>query len=266
MTATSKSATVRLETAHGLATITLARASAHNALDRATKLALLDAVTAAGEQPGVRAVLLTAEGKNFCVGQDLGEHAAALAADPDTAMDTVGEHYNPLIRALRALEVPVVAAIPGACVGAGLGIALAADLRVAGARTTFATAFTGIGLASDSGLSYALVEALGSSRATGLMLLGERVSAEQALAWGLVHRVVADEEVRTTAAELAGQLAAGPTQAYRNVKALIAASASGLADALDRELAAQRLLGRTADHAGAVQAFLAKQRPSFTGA
>ncbi|MFD6163467.1 enoyl-CoA hydratase/isomerase family protein [Nocardia sp. NPDC060256] len=257
--------TVRLETAHGLATISLARPSAHNALDVATKSAFLDAVAAAAKQPDVRAVLLTAEGKNFCVGQDLGEHVAALEADPATAMDTVGEHYNPLIRALTSLTVPVVVAIPGACVGAGLGIALAGDIRVAGTRTTFSTAFTGIALASDSGLSYALVEALGSSRAAGLMLLGDRISAEQALDWGLVHRVVADDEVRTAATDLARQLAAGPTLAYRQVKSLIAASAAGLSDALDRELAAQQHLGRTADHAAAVKAFLAKEKPAFTG-
>lgn len=258
--------TVRLTTAHGLATITLARPSAHNALDVATKLALLDAVTAAAKHPDVRAVLVTAEGKNFCVGQDLAEHVAALDTDPATAMDTVGTHYNPLIRALKSLDVPVVVAIPGACVGAGLGIALAADIRIAGTRTTFATAFTGIALASDSGLSYALVEALGSSRAAGLMLLGDRVTAEQALDWGLVHRVVADDEVLTTASELAQQLAEGPTEAYRQVKSLVAASASGLSDALDRELGAQKYLGRTADHKAAVQAFLAKKKPVFTGA
>ncbi|MFB8275156.1 enoyl-CoA hydratase/isomerase family protein [Nocardia colli] len=257
--------TVRLETAHGLATITLARPSAHNALDNPTKLAFFEAVTATAENPDVRAVLITAEGRNFCVGQDLGEHAVALETDPTTAMDTVSEHYNPLIRALKSLEVPIVAAIPGACVGAGFGIALAADLRVAGTRTTFATAFTGIALASDSGLSYALVEALGSSRATGLMLLGDRVTAEQALDWGLVHRVVADDELLETATDLAEQLATGPTAAYRRVKSLVAASASGLSAALDRELAAQQHLGRTADHQAAVKAFLAKEKPAFTG-
>lgn len=257
--------TVRLETAHGLATITLARPSAHNALNVPTKLAFFEAVTATAENPDVRAVLITAEGRNFCVGQDLGEHAVALETDPTTAMDTVGEHYNPLIRALKSLEVPIVVAIPGACVGAGFGIALAADIRVAGTRTTFATAFTGIGLASDSGSSYALVEALGSSRAIGLMLLGDRVTAAQALDWGLIHRVVADDEVLTTATDLAEQLAAGPTAAYRRVKALVAASASGLSAALDRELAAQQHLGRTADHQAAVKAFLAKEKPAFTG-
>lgn len=257
--------TAVLNTTDGLATITLARPAAHNALDVATKLALLDAVTTAAKDPSVRAVLITAEGKNFCVGQDLSEHVSALEADPTTAMNTVAEHYNPLIAAIADIEVPVVVAIPGACVGAGFGIALAADIRVAGTKTTFATAFTGIALASDSGLSHALVDALGSSRAAGLMLLGDRVTADQALDWGLVHRVVADEDVLTTAHTLATTLAAGPTAAYREVKSLVAASAGGPAESLERERAAQQRLGTTADHKAAVDAFLAKKKPAFTG-
>ncbi|MDJ0394783.1 enoyl-CoA hydratase-related protein [Rhodococcus sp. G-MC3] len=250
--------TVRLDISDGLATITLERSS----LNIATKVAFQEAVDAVS---GVRAVLITSEGKNFCVGQDLGEHVEALEADPSTAMDTVGIHYNPLIRSLKRLSVPVVVAIPGACVGAGLGIALAGDIRVAGTKTSFGTAFTGIGLASDSGLSYSLVESLGSSRATALLLLGDKISAEQALDWGLVHRLVADEEVQETARTLAQKLASGPTEAYRQVKALVAASASGLSDALEREATAQTHLGQTKDHKAAVDAFLAKEKASFVG-
>lgn len=257
--------TAVLDTADGLATITLARPAAHNALDVVTKIALLKAVTTVAKDASVRAVLITAEGKNFCVGQDLSEHVAALEADPATAMDTVAEHYNPLITAISDLIVPVVVAVPGACVGAGLGIALAGDIRVAGTKSSFATAFTGIALASDSGLSHALVQALGSSRAAGLMLLGDRVIADQALEWGLVHRVVADEAVLETAQSLAQQLAAGPTAAFHEVKSLIAASSSGLAQALVREQAAQSQLAATADHKAAVNAFLAKEKPVFAG-
>ncbi|MBY6412835.1 enoyl-CoA hydratase/isomerase family protein [Rhodococcus sp. BP-252] len=257
--------TVRLDVSDGLATIALARPDAHNALDVATKRSFQEAVDRTAANTDVRAVLITAEGKNFCVGQDLGEHVSALEADPSTAMDTVGIHYNPLIRALTSLVVPVVVAVPGACVGAGLGIALAGDIRVAGTRSSFATAFTGIGLASDSGLSYSLVEALGSSRAGALMLLGDKITAEQAHMWGLVHRVVPDDEVRDTALALARQLADGPTEAFREVKKLVRASALGLDDALDRELGAQKHLGRTSDHKAAVDAFLAKRKPVFTG-
>lgn len=250
--------TVRLDFSDDLATITLERSS----LNIETKLAFQKAVDGVS---GARAVLITAEGKNFCVGQDLSEHVEALRQDPATAMDTVGVHYNPLIRSLKEIEVPVVVALPGACVGAGLGIALTGDVRVAGTKSSFATAFTGIGLASDSGLSYSLVESLGSSRAGALMLLGDKITSEQALDWGLVHRVVADEDVLETATAIARKLAAGPTEAYRQVKKLVRASASGLFDALDREAAAQTLLGQTVDHTAAVDAFLAKEKPAFTG-
>lgn len=248
-----------------LAVITVDRPTASNALDRVTKEALLDHVRALAADDTVRAVLLRATGKNFCVGQDLGEHVEALRADPGTAMSTVGEHYNPLVRAFDSLTVPLIVAIRGACVGAGLGIALLGDIRVAGERSTFATAFTGIGLAADSGLSHTLARSLGPSRAAGLLLLGDRFTSTEALAWGLVHRVVPDDAVEDTALELAQRLASGPTLAFQQVKALIGTPADTLTDALERERASQELLGATADHSGAVEAFLAKTRPLFGG-
>ncbi|WP_433710196.1 enoyl-CoA hydratase/isomerase family protein [Nocardia sp. CA-084685] len=257
--------TVGTTIADGLATITLARPTASNALDVPTKQAFLAAVDAVAADPAVRAVLLAAQGTNFCVGQDLAEHVEGLRADPSTAMETVGVHYNPLIKALTEIQVPVVVAIRGACVGAGLGIALTGDIRVVGAGAKFATAFTGIGLASDSGLSHAMVHALGYSRAVGLMLLGDRFTATEALTWGLVHRVVDDEEVEATARELARSLAQGPTEAYRHLKRLLRTDAAGLADALEREQAAQEALGATRDHSAAVEAFLTKSPPVFEG-
>ncbi|RJO73560.1 enoyl-CoA hydratase [Nocardia panacis] len=258
------SATVSLARADGLAELALSRPAASNALDRALKEELLAAVGELASDPTVRAVLLRAEGKNFCVGQDLAEHSAALDADPSTAMSTVGAHYNPLIAAVSALEVPVVVAIQGGCVGAGLGLALAGDIRIAGAGAKFATAFTGIALASDSGLSYSLVRSLGLSRATGLMLLGDRLTAAQAGELGLVHRVVDDAELESAARDLAQQLASGPTAAYREVKRLLAAQAP-LAETLERERVAQEFLGAGADHRAAVTAFLTKSTPVFTG-
>jgi 2-(1,2-epoxy-1,2-dihydrophenyl)acetyl-CoA isomerase len=249
----------------GLATITLRRVAASNALDRELKEHLLAAVRSAVADKDIRAVLIQADGKNFCVGQDLAEHAAGLRADPAHAMDTVGEHYNPLIRAITSIDVPVVAAVNGACVGAGLGIALAADIRIAGEGAKFATAFTGIALASDSGLSQALVQSLGPSRAAGLMLLGDRFGAAQALDWGLLHRVVPDTDLRQAASTLARQLADGPTAAYIQVKGLISAASTAVDEALERERKSQELLGRSQDHRGAVEAFLAKQTPTFAG-
>ncbi|MFC9789405.1 enoyl-CoA hydratase/isomerase family protein [Rhodococcus sp. NPDC127528] len=248
----------------GLATITLRRPTAANALDRALKEQLRAAVARAAADPGTRAVLLAAEGKNFCVGQDLAEHAAALESDPAHAMDTVAEHYNPLVAALAAIEVPVVVAVNGACVGAGLGIALAGDVRIAGEGAKFSTAFTGIGLASDSGLSHTLARAVGVSRAAGLMLLGDRFTAAQALDWGLVHRVVPDADLAEAAIATARGLASGPTRAFREVKALVGADGS-LADALVAEQRAQVALGASEDHRQAVAAFLGKRPPLFRG-
>lgn len=262
---TTDTVPVRVRIDDALATVTLSRSAASNALDRATKEALLDAILRIGDDADVRAVLLASEGRNFCVGQDLGEHVDALRVDPRSAMSTVGEHYNPLLEAVAALTVPVVVAVRGACVGAGLGLALAGDIRVVGEGATFATAFTGIGLASDSGLSHTLVHAVGASRAAGLMLLGDRFGASDAAAWGLVHRVVADDDVDTAARDLARQFAHGPTLAYRQVKRLLRAGNPGLTDALERERIAQQALGASSDHSAAVEAFLAKARPEFTG-
>jgi len=265
MTETS-TALVSYTVESGIATIKLDRPTASNALNRAMKDQLLRALSAAGTDDSVRAVALVAAGKNFCVGQDLAEHVEALRADPAHAMDTVREHYNPLVRALHDIAVPVVAGITGACVGAGLGLVLAADIRIAGTRAKFGTAFTGIGLASDSALSASLTGLVGKSRATALFLLGDTFDAETAHAWGLVHRVVADEEVADQTAALAARLAAGPTAAFAAVKALIAANARADLDAvLAREAVAQQRLGASVDHIAAVEAFLAKQRPVFIG-
>ncbi|OBI49777.1 enoyl-CoA hydratase [Mycobacterium kyorinense] len=250
----------------GVASIVLDRPAASNALDGAMKEELLKALSAAGGDPSVRAVSLTASGKNFCVGQDLGEHVEALRADAGHAMDTVAQHYNPIVLALDAIEVPVVVGIGGACVGAGLGIALGADIRIAGQRSKFGTAFCGIGLAADSGLSATLTSLIGKSRATGLFLLGDTIDADTAHAWGLIHRVVPDADVTAETAAVARQLATGPTAAFKAVKHLIADNAGAdLADVLSREARAQALLGASTDHRAAVEAFLAKRRPTFVG-
>ncbi|MFD8249611.1 MULTISPECIES: enoyl-CoA hydratase-related protein [Nocardia] len=256
---------VLVESVAGLVTLTLARPDAANALDTALKEALLAAVRGVAENPDARALLLRAEGKHFCVGQDLAEHAKVLRDSPERAMCTIAEHYNPLIGALAGLEIPVVAAVNGACVGAGFGMALAADIRVAADNASFAAAFTGIGLASDSGLSHALVRSLGVSHATGLLMLGDKITAEQAEKWGLVYERVPAAELDDTARALAVRLASGPTAAYRAVKYLVRNGPPDLSGALERERAVQRELGATSDHRNAVVAFLNKTTPVFTG-
>lgn len=247
-------------------TLTLNNPAARNALDQQMKDDFLAALDQLAGESTVRAVLLRAEGPAFCVGQNLREHADALSADADSPLDTVRQHYNRIVAGIAGLPVPVVVAIAGACVGAGLGFALAGDLRVAATDAKFATAFTGIGLASDSGLARSLAHIAGVGRATELLLLGEPFDAAQAHAWGLVHRVVPAEEVDAVAEELARRLARGPTLAYARIKALLRdVMTDDLATALEREADAQVALAGTADHRGAVEAFLAKQRPTFTG-
>ncbi len=268
---------VVLERDAAVAVITLNRPDRRNALTVELKEALVAAVAEVGADSSVRAVVLTGSGKAFCVGQDLREHAETLrhpdgahsgGAQPDggTLFDTVERHYNPIVTGLATMRKPVVAAINGACVGAGLGFALACDLRLAAAGATFATAFAAIGLTADSGLSATLAHSLGAARATELLLLGESFTAEQASQWGLLRAVVAPEQLLEVALELAGALAAGPTAAYAEIKRALAVGAvSPLAQALAAEAAAQARLGATKDHAGAVEAFLAKRRPTFEG-
>jgi 2-(1,2-epoxy-1,2-dihydrophenyl)acetyl-CoA isomerase len=257
---------LRTERSGAVATITLDRPDRGNALTAQLKTALLDAVTAAGADSEVRAVLLTGAGKAFCAGQDLAEHATALQTDPASAFDTIAEHYAPIVTSLTTMPKPVVAAINGACAGAGLGLALACDVRIAAAGARFSTAFTAIGLTCDSGLSATLVRAVGAARAGELILLGEPFTAEQAADWGIVARVVPADELQAAAAEFAGRLAAGPTLAYAEAKRAIAAAVAPPLDAvLQSEAEAQRRLGASADHAGAVEAFLAKHRPEFHG-
>jgi 2-(1,2-epoxy-1,2-dihydrophenyl)acetyl-CoA isomerase len=236
------------------------------ALNLAVKQGLLASLRDVAADDQVRAVVLTGTGRAFCVGQDLAEHAAALGQDPATALDTVQEHYNPIVTALTTMPKPVVAAVNGICVGAGLGFALACDFAVVAEGAVLGTAFTGIGLTCDSGLSVTLPAAIGMPRARALLLRPTTFTAEQALSWGLPFELVPADQVRATAAALAAALASGPTAAYAETKRLLVDGGSRpLADTLAAEAAAQRRLGVTADHANAVRAFLAKEKPAFQG-
>jgi 2-(1,2-epoxy-1,2-dihydrophenyl)acetyl-CoA isomerase len=248
--------------ADGVATIALQRPGLSHALRRD----LLTVVREVGADESVRAVLLTGTGRAFCVGQDLAEHVEALRGNAAQSLAVVEEEYNPLVLALAALRVPMVVAVNGACAGAGLGIALAGDLRVAAAGAKFTTAFAGIGLSSDSALASRLVHCVGGSRAAELLLLPDPFLAETAAQWGLVHRVVPAEQVLPEAQALAARLAAGPTLAYRAIKTVLATAATDpLEETLALEARLQTALGGTADHREAVEAFLAKRSPEFTG-
>jgi 2-(1,2-epoxy-1,2-dihydrophenyl)acetyl-CoA isomerase len=252
--------TVAVEDAVGIVTL---RAPA---LTQKAKEQFLAGLRRLSGDDSVRAVVLTGTGRVFCAGQDLAEHAAALDADPASAFETLALHYHPLVLALTGMPKPVIAAINGTCAGAGISLALACDIRVCAETAKFATAFTGIGLTFDSGLSATLTRAVGAARASELILLAEPFSAQQALDWGLVGRLADPADVLAEARALAARLAAGPTLAYAQAKqAIQAAALPALPDVLAAEQQAQSRLGQTADHQGAVAAFLAKRRPEFHG-
>ena len=246
----------------GVATITMTGPS----LTVKAKDALVTAVLGVAADDDVRSVVLTGTGRVFCAGQDLGEHAEALQVDSSAAFATITEHYSPVITALTTMPKPVVAAVNGTCAGAGLSLALACDVRIAVSGARFTTAFTAIGLTFDSGLSAFLSRAVGTARASELILLSEPFTAEQAVDWGMVGRVVPAENFADAVASVAGKLAAGPTAAYATAKmALQQAWAAPLSEVLQTEDKAQQMLGLTADHQGAVEAFLSKRTPTFTG-
>jgi len=261
---------VRYELDGGLAVITIDRPDAMNALDVATKVALRDTVTAAAEDPAVRAVLLTGAGdKAFCVGQDLKEHLGLLKHQEETgegALRTVAEHYNPLVRALAGMRKPTVAAVNGVAAGAGASLAFACDFRIVADSAGFNTSFAGVALTADSGASWTLPRLVGHARATELLMLPRTVKAAEALGLGLATRVVPAAELAATAREFARQLAEGPTVAYGAIKESLAYGAShSLSELLDKEDELQTLAGESEDHRIAVNAFIAKEKPQYLG-
>ena len=272
---TAGSDTVRWDLTEAVATIILNRPRAHNALTAEMKTALLAALRQAAASPEVRAVLITGAGPAFCAGQDLREHAELLAAaqagaasgQPGaTAMDTVRQHYNPIVLAIRSMPKPVIAAVNGVAAGAGASLALACDLRIAARSASFLMAFARVGLGADTGASWTLQRLVGAGRAAELLLLAEPLAAGRALELGLVSQVVDDAELTGAASALAARLAVGPTAAYGGIKAeLDYAAGHDLAEALEQEAEVQAALGRTADHQAATAAFAQKQRPTFQG-
>lgn len=258
--------TVLYDVTEGLATVTLNRPDAMNALNTELKEALRDTLSAAAEDEAVRAVLLTGNGRAFCVGQDLKEHVQALEGGGASALSTVEEHYNPITLAIAGMAKPVVAAVNGVAAGAGAGFALAADYRLLAESAAFNTSFAGIGLTADSGLSWTLPRLLGPGRAADLLLFPRSVRSGEALELGLAHRVVPDGELGERAAAVARELAEGPTRAYAAIKESLAYGAGhSLEETLKKEAELQVRAGASQDHRAAVEAFVKKEKPHFTG-
>lgn len=262
MSVTASSAgTVRLEVADAVATITLDRPAALNALTVPMKEALLHALGAVAGDRAVRSVVLTGAGRAFCAGQDLRERQSPEAAPLDVELRL---RYNPIIRAMRALDQPIVGAINGVAAGAGASLAFACDIRVAAEEASFLLAFGRIGLVPDSGATWFLPRLVGASKAAELALTTDPLSATDAERSGLVARVVPGAEVVAVATALARRLASLAPAALASTKhALDRAWSQDLDAALDDEAVRQGLAGAGPDHAEGMAAFLEKRTPRF---
>ena len=245
----------------GVLTITLNRPDVLNAFNRDLHLALGAALKDAHD-PEIRAVVLTGAGRGFCVGQDLTEFREA----PGDIGDRLRSNYHPNVLALRALEKPVIAAVNGAAAGAGLSFACACDIRIASDAATFVPAFINIGLVPDSGGTYFIARLLGPARAFEWMTSGRRLSAEEALEWGLVSEVTRADDLPARAAELAAQLSAMPTRGIGMTKRLFdRAGDFTLEEQLEWEAQLQSAATKTDDFREGVAAFLEKRDPQFKG-
>jgi 2-(1,2-epoxy-1,2-dihydrophenyl)acetyl-CoA isomerase len=254
---------IRFERDGAVARITLNRPEKFNSFCRAMALELQQILADCGADDSVRCLYLTGEGKAFCAGQDLAE---AIEDNGIELAQIVAEHYNPIIRLLRSIEKPVVCAVNGVAAGAGANIALAGDVVVATASASFIQAFSKIGLIPDSGGTFFLPRLIGLQRASALMMLGEKVSASEAAAMGMIFRHFADEEFSEKSLQLAHTLASMPTKGIGLTKRLLNESFTNNLDAqLDREGAVQVEAADSYDYREGVQAFLEKRKPVFRG-
>jgi 2-(1,2-epoxy-1,2-dihydrophenyl)acetyl-CoA isomerase len=254
---------LRVEVDGPVATLTLDRPEALNALTVPLKVALREALESIAVDRDVRAVILTGAGRAFCAGQDLAERDEPDAAPLEVE---VRERYNPIIRALRSMGQPVIAAVNGVAAGAGASLAFACDLRIAAEEARFVLAFGRIGLVPDSGATWFLPRLVGPARAAELALVGDPVDAAEALRLGLVSRVVPGDQLMDVARVLAERLAAGAPLALALTKGALQRSMTiDLGEALEGEAKLQGIAGASADHAEGLAAFREKRPPRFSG-
>lgn len=256
---------ILFERIDGVAKLTLNRPDVLNSFNRPMAKELADALAETATDSSLRAVLLTGAGRGFCAGQDLAEAAPKDGPMPDLG-DIVRDSYNPVIRAIRKLEKPVVCAVNGVAAGAGANLALACDIVFASREASFIQSFSKIGVIPDSGGTFLLPRIVGLHRATVLTMLAERVSAERARDWGMVHEVCEPDALVERALGVAQHLASQPTHGLGLIKRGFNRSLGiDLDTQLDFEEELQREAGQTADYAEGVRAFLEKRKPVFTG-
>jgi len=256
---------IGLEMEDGHAVLTLNRPDRLNSFNQEMHEALAVAVDRVAESD-CRALLLTGAGRGFCAGQDLSDRNVKPGDEAPDLSISLEKFYNPLIRRIRGLRMPVVCAVNGVAAGAGANIALACDIVLAARSASFIQAFCRLGLVPDSGGTWFLPRLVGTARATALAMLGERISAEQAQTWGLIWRCVDDDQLRPEALALVQNLAQQPTEGLALIKEAMQASAGNTLDAqLDLEADLQRRAGRTRDYREGVAAFTEKRDPKFRG-
>jgi 2-(1,2-epoxy-1,2-dihydrophenyl)acetyl-CoA isomerase len=254
------------ESAGGIARLTFNRPDRLNSFTSAMHAELRDALARVRDDKSARVLLVTGAGRGFCAGQDLSDRAVAPGAAPVDLGESIENNYRPLVLALRALPLPVVCAVNGVAAGAGANIALACDIVIAARSASFIQAFCRIGLIPDSGGTYFLPRLVGTARAMGLALLGDKLTAQQAADWGLIWKCVDDAELAATVDALLAQLALAPTRGLAAIKRALHASAGAtLETQLDLERDLQRELGNSADYREGVAAFIAKRPARFTG-
>ncbi|MDQ6924535.1 MAG: 2-(1,2-epoxy-1,2-dihydrophenyl)acetyl-CoA isomerase PaaG [Pseudomonadota bacterium] len=250
----------------GIARLTLNRPERLNSFNDAMHAEVRDVLSRVKAGNDARVLLLTGAGRGFCAGQDLGDRAVAPGAETVDLGASIERNYKPLVLGLRALPLPVVCAVNGVAAGAGANIALACDIVIAAKSASFIQAFSKIGLIPDSGGTYFLPRLVGSARAIGLAMLGDKLSAEQAAAWGLIWKCVDDAEFPASVEALVQQLSTAATRGLAATKqAIYAAGENALEAQLDLERDVQRELGRSADYREGVSAFAAKRPPKFSG-
>ena len=257
---------IRFNAEHGVATLRFNRPEKLNSFNREMLDEFRSALEVIKVDNTIRCLLITGEGRGFCAGQDLSERVVGGQVVVPDLKQSLDERYNPIVRSMVTLPVPVLCAVNGVAAGAGVNVALAGDIVIAARSASFIQAFCKIGLIPDAGGTWQLLRLVGRARAMGLALLGDRLSAEQAEQWGMIWRVYDDAEFMAEANSLAQRLAAQPTQALGLIKRAMNASAGHTLDQqLDLERDLQELASQSEDYLEGVQAFVEKRAPVFTG-